>query len=105
MQQNAAIGTAHNAFVELLVGGGIISFLVFLAVLAGVLIRSFALFLRRGREPEVFVSIALLSTTLCMGMVSEEMLIASPTALTFWIVLSVILELGRTQRVPEAEVG
>jgi hypothetical protein len=105
LQQNAAIGTAHNAFVELLVGGGIISFLVFLAVLAGVLVRSFALFLRRGKEPEVFVSIALLSTALCIGMVSEEMLIASPTALTFWIVLSVILELGRTQRTPEAEVA
>jgi hypothetical protein len=105
LQQNAAIGTAHNAFVELLVGGGIISFLVFLAVLAGVLVRSFALFLRRGKKPEVFVSIALLSTALCIGMVSEEMLIASPTALTFWIVLSVILELGRTQRTPEAEVA
>jgi len=105
LQHNVAIGTAHNAFVELLVGGGIVSFLVFLAVLVGVLIRSFVLFLRRGKEPEVFVSIALLSTTLCMGMVSEEMLIASPTALTFWIVLCVILKLEMTRRTPEDAVA
>jgi hypothetical protein len=39
----------------------------------------------------VFVSFALLLAVICLGIVSEEMLIASPTALSFWIVVSVVV--------------
>jgi hypothetical protein len=38
----------------------------------------------------VFVTFALLLTVLSIGVVSEEMIIASPTALSLWLVVSLI---------------
>jgi hypothetical protein len=96
LQFNAGIGTAHSAFIEVLVGGGILSCGLFLAVVGAAIGRSVGCFVRRGKDPQVFVSVALLLAVVCLGIVSEEMVIASPTALTFWIVVSAVL------RQPEA---
>ncbi len=108
LQFNVGIGTAHSAFVEVLVGGGVIGCGVFLAVVGVTLLVSLRSFVRRGEEPEVFVTFALLLGVVCLGIVSEEMVIASPTALTFWIVLSVALRQAwtvATARAPAAGAG
>lgn len=91
VQFNAGIGTAHSAFIEVLIGGGVPACGAFLAVVGGSLRKALGGFVRRGKEPQVFVSFALLLAVLCLGIVSEEMVIASPTALSFWIVVSVII--------------
>jgi hypothetical protein len=102
LQFNVGIGTAHSAFVEILVGGGVISCALFLAVVGAGLRRSAAAFTRDGKDPRVFVTFVLLLGLVCLGIVSEEMVIASPTALTFWIVMSVALRQARDGATLEA---
>jgi O-antigen ligase len=89
-QYNVSIGTAHSAFVEVLVGGGLLSFVLLMALVTGALLRSLRSFVRNGRQAQVFVTFALLLTVLSIGVVSEEMIIASPTALSLWLVVSLI---------------
>jgi O-antigen ligase len=84
------IGTAHNAFIEVLAGGGIPSGLLFLFIALGTLLTSFRKFLSAGKSPEIFAAFMLFLTVLSIGMASEEMIIASPTAVTFWLLVSVI---------------
>jgi O-antigen ligase len=105
LQLNAGIGTAHSAFIEVLVGGGVLGFGVFLAVVGGALLRSIKGFARHGKDPQVFVGLALLSAVISLGIVSEEMVIASPTALSFWIVLSVVLRQGGSKAMSGAGVA
>ena len=88
-----SIGTAHNALIEVLVGGGVPSGLLFLLIVLGSFLTSFKIFLSNGKSPEVFATFALLLAVLSVGIVSEAMIIASPTAVTFWLVVSAIQKL------------
>jgi hypothetical protein len=92
-----SIGTAHNAFIEVLAGGGIPSGALFLLIAVGTFGRSFRLFLSTGKSAEIFATFILLLSVLSVGLVSEEMVIASPTALAFWLLVSIV----QKQRVPE----
>jgi O-antigen ligase len=98
-----SIGTAHNALIEVLVGGGVPSGLLFLLIVLGTLLTSFKMFLSTGKSPEVFATFMLLLAVLSVGIVSEEMIIASPTAVTFWLVVAAIQKL-RAQPVTAATV-
>jgi len=97
------IGTAHNAYVEVLAGGGILSGLAFLVVIAGSLFSSFRKFLSSGKSAGIFAAFMLLLAVLSIGVASEEMIIASPVALAFWLVVSVIHAQRDTTPAPGVE--
>jgi O-antigen ligase len=97
LSYDISIGTAHNAFIEVLVGGGIPSGALFLLIVIGTFARSFKLFLSTGKSPEIFAMFMLLLSVLSVGLVSEEMIIASPAALAFWLLVSLI----QKQRIQE----
>jgi len=97
LNYDISIGTAHNAFIEVLVGGGMPSGALFLLIVIGTLARSFKLFLSTGKSPEIFALFMLLLSVLSVGLVSEEMIIASPAALAFWLLVSMI----QRQRIQE----
>jgi hypothetical protein len=96
---NEGLGTSHSAYLEIFSGGGMISFAVFMVLLVlelAVAIRLLAWF---GRRPEVFVIVSLLLATIVFGVVSEEMVIASPASLVFWVLPSLLSVANRTSRV------
>jgi hypothetical protein len=89
-EYNPRLGTSHSAFVEILSGGGFLSFAVFSLIFLPLLFLSVRLFLVHGKKPMVFSIVCILFSTVTTGLVSEEMIIASPTSFTFWILLSII---------------
>jgi len=101
---NEALGTSHSAYIEVLSGGGILSFSIFAILLVAEVFMVVKLFLLRGVNPKVFAVVGLFLITLVIGVVSEEMVIASPTSLTFWILLSLVPAMTRTVT-PKAHKG
>jgi len=99
------IGTAHNAFIEVLAGGGIPSGVVYVLIVLGTFVTSFRMFLRSGKSPEVFATFMLLLAVISVGIVSEEMIIASPTALTFWLVVSAVQKLRAQPVIADIAMG
>lgn len=97
-----SIGTAHNAFIEVLAGGGVPSGLLFLLIVLGTFLTCFRMFLQTGKSPEIFATFMLLLAVLSVGIVSEEMIIASPTAVTFWLVVSAVQKLRMQAVTPGA---
>lgn len=96
---NEGLGTSHSAYLEIFSGGGMISFAVFMVLLVlelAVAIRLLAWF---GRRPEVFVIVSLLLATIVFGVVSEEIVIASPASLVFWVLPSLLSVANRTSKV------
>ena len=104
-EYNRGLGTSHSAFVEILAGGGVVAFLPFMMMLAGLFRQAFRGFVRFGRQPEVFGAVSLVVVAVAIGLVSEEMVIASPTAFTFWISLSLIPAVLRDARRSEQDRG
>jgi len=91
-------GTAHSAFVEVLVGGGLASFLIVL-VLWVVLAASAASLLFRRKDPYVFASCSLLLAVLIASNVGEGME-AGPIGFTFWCLATILPTLRRTGSSP-----
>src|SRR5947207_655261 len=58
-EYNPGLGTSHSAFVEILSGGGVVAFLPFMMMLAGLFRQAFRGFVRFGRQPEVFGAVSL----------------------------------------------
>jgi O-antigen ligase len=94
----ADIGTSHGSYVEVLSGGGIVSFVAFSAMLIVELILAARLFLSYGKDPAVFTVVALLVGTLLLGVTSESMLVGSGASFVFYVLLSLIPAVARTVR-------
>lgn len=90
LAQNSGLGTAHSAFVEIFSGGGIIASFFFIVMLLALLFITLRLFFKYGKNNQVFTVTALLSGTLFIGFVSEEMIISSPISFTFWMMVTMI---------------
>jgi hypothetical protein len=93
-EYNPGLGTSHSAYVEIFSGGGILAFSVFVVILGIELFLALRLLLVFGDNPKVFAVVSLFFSTILIGITSEEMIIASPTSLTFWLMLSVIPTVG-----------
>lgn len=93
---NAGLGTSHSAYIEIFSGGGFLALATFSVMLAVELFLTARLWLSFGANPRVFVIVTLVFATLLIGVTSEEMVIASPTSFTFWILLSLIPAMTRT---------
>lgn len=100
------LGTSHSAYVEVFSGGGILGITTFGMMLVALVYLTARLFLLRGKDPRVFAAAGLLLDTLLIGILSEEMIIASPTSFTFWALLSLMPMLFRMVPSPaEREVN
>jgi O-Antigen ligase len=95
-------GTAHSAFLEVLVGGGILSFTV-LALLTCVLVFYALTLLSRKNDRLSFATSALLPMVLVMASVGWGDFDSGPVALTFWC-LAAMLPLLRGQARARASV-
>jgi len=90
MSYNPGLGTAHSAFVEVLSGGGLVAFLPFIIMFVLLLFSMTKLFILYGKRPVIFTVVGLLCSALITGLVSEEMVVASPASFTFWMLVSLI---------------
>ncbi len=90
LEVNPGIGTAHGAFAAVLSGSGILGSIAFSLLLLGLLSRAFKLFAKGTQNPVAFSAVAVLLAVLSTGLVSEEMIIASPTGFTFYMLISLL---------------
>jgi hypothetical protein len=83
-QYNPALGNAHSAFVETLVGGGLIGGFLFFA-LYGALFLYAARLLADGRyHPMAFTVIGLFSITFLLSITNTDGIQGGPIGFTFW---------------------
>jgi hypothetical protein len=85
-QYNAGLGTAHSVFVEILAGGGAISFSIFLVIWSLLLFYVVRLFLR-PMTATCFAVLGLLLVTFCLVFVGSE-LEADPAGFTLWVIVA-----------------
>ena len=88
MSYNPGLGTSHSAFVEILVGGGILSFSIFCVLVFMLIYYALVMYFVYGQNANAMILTCLLISTLLIGFVSEEMIIASPTSFTFFALIS-----------------
>jgi O-antigen ligase len=98
LEYNRNLGTAHNAFVEILCGGGILGFTVFLLLF--LLLSSLAtrLIITHGRTPLVFLVIGLFLSVSCNGMTGDTMITLAPTNFLFWLLVSLLPRVAHAAR-------
>ena len=89
-EYNPGLGTSHSAFVEVLSGGGLVAGSVFFLLILTLGGRAGRILLSRETTAEAFAAASLLVSVLLLGVVSEEMVIASPTAFAFWSTVSLL---------------
>jgi hypothetical protein len=100
-QYNRGLGDAHSAFVEVLVGGGLVGGLLFLALYAAVFVYAAKLFTHARDDPMTFAVIGLLVMVFVLSLTSTSGIHAGPLGFTFWsatALLPAVWEQVRTSR-------
>jgi O-antigen ligase len=82
--------SAHNAILEIFYGGGILSLIVFMTILMLMFYLALKLYLLYGREPISFTVFNLFLAVFLIGLVSEDMVVATPTGFTFYMLVALI---------------
>jgi len=82
-EYNPALGNAHSAFFEILLGGGIIAATVYVGLCALLLWYAGRLLSVAGRQPEVIAGVGFLAVTLLLGITSVAVHVG-PSGFTFW---------------------
>jgi O-antigen ligase len=82
-QYNPGLGNAHSAFFEILVGGGLLSASLYVALCVS-LIWFGARLLRASSEAESVAVVGLLAVTMVFGLTSSESANAGPVGFIFW---------------------
>jgi O-antigen ligase len=81
-QYNPGLGSAHSMFFEILSGGGVLCFLLFLALCA--LLSMYAAYLLyKNRDPFTFATVAMFLATIIFGSMGDE-IDSGPVAMCFW---------------------
>jgi hypothetical protein len=83
-QYNARLGTAHSAFFEYLVGGGLVGATLYLVLCASLLWYAGRLLSAASGQPGAVAAVGLLVVVLVMGITSTEATHAGPVGFTFW---------------------
>jgi len=87
-EYNPALGTAHSAFMEVYVGGGLVSLAVFLVIWIVVAVQITRLYLARP-GPIGFALVALFCAALFLNAIGGE-LQAEPAGFCFWCVVAAL---------------
>ena len=95
---NPRLGTAHSAFFEYLVGGGIVGATLFLLLCAALVFYAVRLMAAAGGQPEALASVGLLVIALVLGLTSSEATHAGPVGFSFWSMTAVLPALCRSAR-------
>jgi O-antigen ligase len=92
---NAALGNAHSALFEILVGGGFVAAALY--VLLCIVLLAFAVRLLpiATGNPEVVAACGLLMVTIVLSVTASEGLHAGPIGFTFWSLTALVPSLGR----------
>jgi O-antigen ligase len=90
LRVNPHLGTSHSALVEVVSGTGIVGLVAFSLLFLSLGILSTRLYVSQGKRPEVFALVSIMGCAIIIGLVSEEMIIASPTAFVFWALCSLL---------------
>lgn len=85
---NQGLGTAHSAFMEVYVGGGLVSLIVFLAIWAVLGWRVLKLYIARSGRTD-FAIVALFCAALCLNAIGGE-LQADTAGFCFWCVVAAV---------------
>jgi hypothetical protein len=88
---NAELGTAHSAFLEIYVGGGLLSLVTFLLIWAVLGWRTLKLYLSRP-EKTGFAIVGLFCAALFLNAIGGE-LQAEPAGFCFWCVVAAVISL------------
>jgi O-antigen ligase len=97
---NPELGVGHSIFVDVYVGGGILSLMVFLLLFIRLGNCSVTL-LRSTKDPTVFAVCSLFLYVLIMGSVGET-IDTSPFGFTFWMITSMLPPLVASARAKDA---
>jgi hypothetical protein len=95
-QYNPGLGTAHSAFFEFLVGGGILGATLFVVLCAALVFYAARLIATHGHQPEALASAGLLTIALVLGLTSSEATLPGPVGFCFWSMTAVLPALYRS---------
>ena len=94
-EYNEGLGTAHSMFIELFVGGGIISLFLFLVVCGLMTYQAVRLTRKRPGLLDI-TAVSLFVACLAFGFVGSD-IDSGPVAVTFWSLSSILVVLGRSR--------
>jgi O-antigen ligase len=100
-QYNPGLGNAHSAFVEILVGGGLLGGTLFFLLYAVLIGYAGKLLLIRRDDPLAFAVVGLFAITFVMSTTVTDGIQSGPVGFTFWSVtalLPAVLDHGRRGR-------
>jgi hypothetical protein len=95
-QYNPGLGTAHSAFFEFLVGGGILGATRFVVLCAALVFSAVRLLATQGHQPEALASAGLLTTARVQGPTSSESTLPGPVGFCFWPMTALLPALYRS---------
>jgi len=89
-QYNPGLGNAHSAFVEILVGGGLLGGLFFFCLYATLFFYGIAILLHGRRSPLGFAALGLFAITFLMSLTITDGIQNGPVGFTFWSVTALL---------------
>jgi O-antigen ligase len=89
-QYNPSLGNAHSVFFEVLVGGGLISAALYVALCVSLLMNAGRLLAVARGEPAAVATVGLFAFTLVLGLTSTESFHAGPVGFTFWSMTAIL---------------
>jgi O-antigen ligase len=98
-QYNPGLGTAHSAFFEFLVGGGLVGAGLYVMLCAALLWYAGQLLATARGRPETLAAVGLLALALVNGIMSTEATHAGPVGFSFWSMTALLPALYREARV------
>jgi O-antigen ligase len=93
-QYNEALGNAHSAFFEILLGGGIVAASLYVAFFASLVFSAFTLLGVAERRPEILVVVGLVVVALLLAVTSVAVHVG-PSGFTFWSLSALVPALRR----------
>ena len=83
-EYNPGLGNAHSAFVEILVGGGLLGGLLFFTLYGALILYALKLFMNGRDNPMVLAVLGLFAVTFMMSLTNSEGIQPGPVGFTFW---------------------
>ena len=86
---NTGVGTAHSSFIAVFFGGGVIGSFWYIFLLYNMLTYVLRLF-KYIKNPIAFSLISIFSSIILIGVTSEEIVMATPSGFTFYMLVSLL---------------